>query len=225
MSSKNSVPAAVPKELRCLFDRPPLVHGESLKLYHAVRSSLASIIEPRDLLEWLYLINLVNTEWDILRLRSLTADLLSYQQELELARYLSQDIKLRNSNIVRRGPPIGERLDLARMCLEGNAQAKRDVNAVLGKKKRTFHHQSLTAKAFLNVIDPFENTNRMLTLAEMRRDRLLRSIESYRQSLFTSKTIQISKPAITYSRALKSKKTAPENTSSKNIALKEHRAA
>lgn len=214
----------VPKDLRGLFDRLPLAYGETRKLYCAMLSGMIAALKPRDTLEWLWLKDIADIEWEIVRLRYFPSALLSYQQELELARYLSQDRKLCVGGIttVKRGPPIGERLDLARRCLEGDGQAKRDVNAVLGKKKRTFHHQSLATKAFLNVIDALDNTNRMLALAEARRDRLIRIVENYRQSILT--TIQVSKPVLTYRPILKPKRTALQDTSSKKIATKEHRA-
>jgi len=204
MSSSVSVSLSpYPRNIRALFDRPPLVHGESHEQYNAMVSELAVAISPRDFLEWLFLKDIADIEWEILRLRRYLSGLLAYQQELELTQLLCKDTVLKDPQLkkpitLKRGPGFGERFSLARRCLEGSAAAKKDVNAVLATKGREFDRESLSNKAFLNAISSLDTINRMIALAEARRDRVIRKIESCRETgLATMLDVTPTKRAIT----------------------------
>jgi len=59
----------VPGQIAVLLGRAPLVHGEDPVHYDALLADFAGTIGPTDIIEWIYVKELTDTVWDIMRLR------------------------------------------------------------------------------------------------------------------------------------------------------------
>ena len=59
------------EELDEIFGAPPLIEGEELKNYEALEHSLRSAINPSDILEELWVRDMVDAQWEILRFKKM----------------------------------------------------------------------------------------------------------------------------------------------------------
>ena len=102
----------LPIEFEALAPPPPLLPGERLDHYHALRQAIFADLAPRSAIEWLLAIDVAELSWETQRYRLLRHRLLaSYrQQAIEGA--------LRSIDVVgiahRRRRPGARGLDLAR---------------------------------------------------------------------------------------------------------------
>ena len=64
----------VPAHVIELLGPAPLLKGENLKQYQALLSEIARTVKPADIMEWLWVKDIVDLTWDILRYRRLKAN-------------------------------------------------------------------------------------------------------------------------------------------------------
>ena len=62
---------SVPSELEFLLEQPCLLPGESRHEFEALRLMMIEEVQPQSNLEWLWLLDLVERSWEILRYRRL----------------------------------------------------------------------------------------------------------------------------------------------------------
>jgi hypothetical protein len=67
----SSCQITIPSLFRRLLEPIALLPGESLRDYEQLRDSLIDEIEPQSGIEWLWIVDLVDLSWDILRYRAL----------------------------------------------------------------------------------------------------------------------------------------------------------
>jgi hypothetical protein len=72
---------------------PPLVDGEDAARYHRLLVGVVKATKPNDVPDWLWIRDIVDQQWEILRYRSAKAHLIS-SAETEARRYLSLDTAL-----------------------------------------------------------------------------------------------------------------------------------
>jgi hypothetical protein len=75
--SKKVLRAAIPPYIREVFGRPPLLRTEDPDAYDRLLSELALEISPRGIAEWLWVRELADLNWEILRTRRAIASLLN----------------------------------------------------------------------------------------------------------------------------------------------------
>lgn len=78
----------IPDDIQYLFDRRPLVFGESGALYDALLSRVAAAVSPNDVVDWLYVKDIVDFTWEIERLRRIHTATIENELENSLARLL-----------------------------------------------------------------------------------------------------------------------------------------
>lgn len=173
----------IPEDIRYLFDKRPIVFGESDALYEALLSRVAVAVSPNDVVDWLYVKDIVDFTWEIERLRRIHTATIENELESSLARLLvvkqSSDLVLSASGA---SLPSSER-KLARAFFSNQSKAKREVTSILAKKGLEFDIDSLMAKAFSRKIEILEILGRMMASVEGRRDKTLREIDRRRSYL------------------------------------------
>jgi len=63
----------VPAKIHALLGKPPLLANEDLSHYDALLNELARAVKPKDIIEWLWVKDVADLTWDILRLRRIKA--------------------------------------------------------------------------------------------------------------------------------------------------------
>jgi hypothetical protein len=79
---------AVPAEIRGLLGEPPLLATEEPNQYYALLAALARQVKPRDVIEWLWVKDIADLTWEILRYRHIKAALVNGRFKSALARHL-----------------------------------------------------------------------------------------------------------------------------------------
>src|ERR1700732_3959639 len=101
--SKKVLRAAIPAHIRELFGSPPLLSTEDRDAYSLLLSELALEILPHTISEWLWVRDLADLNWEILRTRRAIASLLniSFKQALfeTLIRVLPRSEQMRASDV------------------------------------------------------------------------------------------------------------------------------
>jgi hypothetical protein len=87
--SKKLLRAAVPPHIRALFGPRPLLRTEDVEAYDRLLSELALEIEPSGITEWLWVRDLADLNWEMMRIRRAIASLLN----VEFKRALYETLK------------------------------------------------------------------------------------------------------------------------------------
>jgi hypothetical protein len=66
--------ASVPEEIKQLWGSPPILPSEDRENYYRLAAHLAGTVKPRDIIEWLWVKDILDLTWDIQRLRRIKAD-------------------------------------------------------------------------------------------------------------------------------------------------------
>jgi hypothetical protein len=70
----------VPKNIRWLFQKRPLVVGESEKLYDCLVAEMATALKPKCVIDWILLKDLADIQWEIVRYRQCQADFIAWHR-------------------------------------------------------------------------------------------------------------------------------------------------
>jgi hypothetical protein len=135
-------------------------------------------IEPTGFIERMYAGDIIALTWDILRLRRAKTGIINGAFLAALESILEQLLPREDYESVYDHERAAN--DLAREWFE-NEKAETQVAALL--RKFGLDECTIEAEAFRSRAEDLERLERMLALAEVRRDRALRSIADYRQSL------------------------------------------
>ncbi|MER2265744.1 HNH endonuclease [Methylobacterium oxalidis] len=173
---------ALPAHLAFLFEDRPLLPGEDPAQYNAVLASIVQQVKPRDVVETLWVKDLVGLVWEAKRLR-LWRQRIVDQARLQAAEALIKPVLEAQDKSAF--PVISEierkARDLALNWLNGKAAEAATVETLL--QVRGLTTADVIAKAFELRMPDLERVDRMLTNADSRRDVLLRKIECNRASL------------------------------------------
>lgn len=192
--SPRRVYTSIPKTIRKLFERPPLIFGESIELYFALVVEIAAQHQPADHIEWCLIRDIVNLEWHIKRLHRYMAAKLCDGQIGELSSRLEPYVVTKieqqepislipfyyPSESAQGRPPLSERRLLAEKCLSGDVTAKKSVASKLADRKLEHDPESLMLAAFGACLPQMDELSRMLAVAEARRDRIIKSLDRRR---------------------------------------------
>src|SRR5947209_8698769 len=147
---------------------PPLIAGESAAAYDELLARVSTALQPADVLEEIWVRDVVDLVWDVCRLRRFKADLMA------AARYQGMQEMLQ---------PLVEGYEdplLAKAWAAGREKAIEKVQAKLGQAGVTMEH--VAARTFACRIGDFERIERMLMAAEARRAAALAEFDRYRAS-------------------------------------------
>ena len=161
-----SPPAPARTLCRALLGPRPLIDGEDRTNYDVILERISADVAPEDFVEEMWVRNVVDLVWDSVRLRRLKSHLLQAAAHQGLDRVLT--------------PLIGcESADrLSRQWAAGNEEALGEVERLLGRAGLTF--DAVMAQTLAARIDDVERIDRMVIIAEARRDAVLREIRSRR---------------------------------------------
>jgi hypothetical protein len=151
-----------------LLGAPPLLPGEDGKAYDALLAQVRVAVQPADVIEELWVRDVVDHVWATVRLRRWKADHLksaAYHGVLELLQHLGLD----------------NPWDMARRWFAGDADAKKQVAARLAKAGLS--EDAIAAEGFAAKIDTIERIDRFAMNAEARRNAALRELDRHRAAV------------------------------------------
>lgn len=164
-SSELTVPsdAAQARAALAVLAAPPLIRGEEASSYDALLGRVSGTVRPADVFEEIWVRDIVDLVWEVVRLRRQKAGLMTYCARDGLADIL---IRLRAEPGLALGWALHERKAVAQVD-RVLAAAGLGIDAVMG--------QTLRLR-----IGEIERIDRMTALAEARRNAALHEIERHR---------------------------------------------
>ena len=161
-----SPPAPARTPCRALLGPRPLIDGEDGTNYDVILERISADVAPADFVEEIWVRNVVDLVWDSVRLRRLKSQLLQAAAHEGLERLLASVIDWMRAE------------QLSRKWALGDEEAMGEVERLLGRAGLTF--DAVMAQTLAARIDDVERIDRMVIIAEARRDAVLREIRSRR---------------------------------------------
>jgi hypothetical protein len=155
-----SVPAA-------LAAAPPLIAGEQQAAYDELVARVNASLKPADVLEHVFIRDVVDLAWEVLRLRRLKASLMATAAQAGVARLLE--------------PLLDEPERAARDFAARRPGSAEQVEAALAQAG--FGADYVAAASLRACLFDFERLERMTAAAEARRNAALYQLEMHRASL------------------------------------------
>ena len=160
----------IPADLQPLFDDPPLLSTENSGQYRSLLDQIAKCVKPKDVIEWLWVRDIVDLSWEIRRLRRFKALLIERARQNISDCAEDGDGPIRPILIIRSSaldPPIEKQIE---------EQTKT-------KRRKAKFTESDSARGFQACISDYQCVDRLLAAAEGRRKAALYEIELRRDSL------------------------------------------
>jgi hypothetical protein len=149
------------------FGPPPLIASEKAADYNELLAAVSAAVKPADFFERIWEREFVDREWEVLRLRRLKAALMTscaYRGlEIILAPLLDAGIGKLVEKWARREP-----------------NAIQQVDRILGSASLTM--DAVMAQTLADQLAVIESIDRLIAIAEVRRDAVLHEIERHRAS-------------------------------------------
>jgi hypothetical protein len=157
-----------PKPLE-LFGPSPLMEGEDIGLYDDLLIRISTAIKPSDILEDIWVREVLDLVWETFRLRRLKWTLLTATAVEGLTKVL--------------GPLIGwgQGDDLARAWAARKPSAIKRVEEILASAE--LNMDAVMAQTLSVKLDEIERIDRMIAMAETRRNITLREVDRHRETL------------------------------------------
>jgi hypothetical protein len=159
-----SAPTRTP--CRALLGPRPLIDGEDETNYDVILERISADVAPADFVEEIWVRNVVDLVWDSVRLRRLKSQLLHAAAHQGLERVLTPLLGWLSAD------------KLSGKWASGDEEAISQVEALLGRAGLTI--DDVMAQTLAARIDDVERIDRMVIIAEVRRDAVLREIRSRR---------------------------------------------
>ena len=144
----------VPPDIEVLFGAPPLLSTEDPRLYRETLDRHAGYVEPRNIIEWLWVKDVVDLNWEIARLRRYRVLMIENRREsdarIEYAREHADD------------PGVYHTITTEQTEARRNAP--------------TLDTEAESARLLIYYLAKYESIDKLLTAAELRRDRILRPL-------------------------------------------------
>jgi hypothetical protein len=160
----------IPADLQPLFDDPPVLSTENSSQYRSLLDQIAKCVKPKDVIEWLWVRDIVDLSWEIQRLRRFKALF------IERARQNISDCAEDG------GGPIRPILVIRSSALDPPIEKQIEEQTKTKRRKAKFT-ESDSAGGFQACISDYQCVDRLLAAAEVRRNEALHEIELRRDSL------------------------------------------
>jgi hypothetical protein len=186
-NNKASIETLVPVEIRDLLGEPPLLATEDPNQYDALLTELAREVRPSDFIEWLWVKDIADLTWDIIRYRCIKASYIDGRIQTALVDELTWALQ-RDKRAAHPDKWLNFDLALIRddaikladdFIANENTKEKRDK----WLKAHCVNAESITATSFDAAVDKLEAIERMLASVEYRRNNALHEIERRRNAL------------------------------------------
>jgi hypothetical protein len=166
--NKKSVGKYAPTRL-ALFGPAPLLEGEDSAAYDELLARISSTIKPADILEEMWVRDVVDLSWENFRLRRLKSNLLNANAH--------RGLKMVLESITSPGVAIL----LPKQWAARDPDAIGEVDKLLASSDLTM--DAVMAETLAYIIDDFERIDRLIMHTEARRNAILREVDRYRTSL------------------------------------------
>ena len=150
-----------------LLGPPPLLPNESAADYEGLKARLRAKIVPRDVVEEIWLRDILDLQWEVLRMRRLKSRILSSGSPSGLESLLHRRANYRDVEALVQG------------WGQGSKESIKQVERLL--KQLGLSLDDVDAHSLLKSLDPLERIDRMIAQAEARRNNALREIEKSRE--------------------------------------------
>jgi hypothetical protein len=145
-----------------LFGHAPALKSENNKVYWDFMNEVVRCIKPENMIEWLWVKDVVDLSWEILRLRKLKITLIEIERE--------------NTNAtIEWGREHPDEPDYDDWTKTSRARTAKEIE--FRKNRPLLDTETDSAELLWKHIDQYEHIERLLTSVELRRDRILREIE------------------------------------------------
>jgi hypothetical protein len=158
------------------FSAPRLLLGESIEEFERLRAGLEQEIKSQGVIEKLYVNDMAELVWDILRQRRFKTNIILTARPAALLTILKQIL-------VRLNSPLDEGLrarSLTRAWFE-NSDDKKEVRELLLKYQ--LDESAIDAEAYRSVFSEIQVMDKMLAASEARFTKAIRCISDHRKSL------------------------------------------
>jgi len=152
-----------------LFGPPPLYEGEDTALYYKLLSRVSSFVKPRDILEQIWVQDLVDITWEVFRLRRLKASLMTANAYKGLKEVLVPLVDWPEPD------------DLFKAWAARKPEAIEAVTKLLASVGLTI--DAVTAQTLAVMLNEIERIDRMIATAEARWAAIIREIDRHRETL------------------------------------------
>jgi len=151
-----------------LFGYAPTLKTEDDEIYWNCVERFVKCVEPQDVIEWLWVKDVVDLSWEILRLRRLKIDLVEIDRQ-------DKNAKIEWER---------EHADEPYIHFALGTPIPRDPEDIEARRaKPLLDTEADSAKLLFTHIETYEQIEKLLTSAELRRDRILREIELRRDHM------------------------------------------
>jgi len=172
MNSANPKPSITPTSpperagRLALFGPPPLLEGEDTAAYDELLVRISGAVKPADILEEIWVRDVVDLVWEAFRLRRLKANLMTAVAHEGVKRILT--------------PLLGgsRAYDLAEAWARRERGAIKQVDELLASAGLTM--DAVMAQTLSLKLDDIDRIDRMIATAEARRNLIMREIERHR---------------------------------------------
>jgi hypothetical protein len=172
----------VPAALVPVFQQRPLTLYESTEEYDAILADFTSAVRPIDIFEWTWVKDLADTYWESCRLKRVRNQLL----EKESSSSLFTAFKTALDNWAHSPEEQGEAEEIAEDLRRGRI-AK--VEAFMEAKGIVVQYSY--SEVYARRLGEFDTIDKMLALADSRRDRVLRDIDRRRDSALRRRVVEL----------------------------------
>jgi hypothetical protein len=152
-----------------LFGPPPLFEGEDTKAYDELLTRISTVVKPADILEDIWVRDLVDLTWDAIRLRRLKVNLMTANAHKGLSEILVPLVGRLEAETLAEAWAV-RKSDVVEEADKALASAGLSMDAVMA--------QTLSLK-----LDDIERIEHMTAIAETRRNTTLREIDRHRETL------------------------------------------
>lgn len=193
---KSPAPATARTRRVAPFGPPPLIQGEDGGAYDKLLARVSAAVKPVDILEEIWVHDVVDLEWEVLRLRRLKVALMTASASKALRTVLDRlldeetdDTDEETSDIDdETGDPDEETDDtewdtsrLAKEWVRRNPDAIKEVDRILASTDLTM--DAVRAEMLSANIEHVERIDRMIAMVEARRNAALREVDRHRATL------------------------------------------
>jgi hypothetical protein len=197
-----------PADRSGVFGKPPLLDGEDAAAYEHLLDRITTAVKPQDIFEEVWIHDVADLQWEVLRLRRLKVNLVNSTACRKLAFELGRWIELE----IHEDDGCGEHLDDT--GTEGNEASEADEAAAAERRRELADERALElakqwarhepeacetvdrilalgnvpiegvmVMAFFENLDDIERIEHLIALAENRRNAVLHELEWHRRTL------------------------------------------
>jgi hypothetical protein len=151
----------VPPQISAIFGEPPLIRGEDDGLYHTLMEQFIKLVEPKNVIEWVWVKDLTDHTWEIGRLRRYKVHFIELQRDLVVHnRGMFAALSVKDAEDEEGEDEEGEYVPQPVPLSEKDS-----------------------AEMFMDKINDYKNVDKLVASAELRLSRTLREIDRRRADL------------------------------------------